>query len=116
MHWKSLKRQVRIEGPVEPVDDIQADAYFAGRDRGSQIGAWASTQSRPLSDKAELVKRVAKYTAEFGISKVPRPPHWSGFRIRFQTVEFWQEGRFRLHDRLVYHRDGDGWRTERLYP
>lgn len=116
LHWKSRKRQVRIEGPVEIVEDEAADAYFAGRHRGSQIGAWASEQSRPMAGKGELLKRVAKFTAEFGIGKVPRPPHWSGFRIRFETVEFWQEGRFRLHDRLVYRREDEAWRTETLYP
>jgi pyridoxamine 5'-phosphate oxidase len=116
LHWKSQKRQIRIEGPVELVEDEAADAYFHSRHRGSQIGAWASEQSRPMAGKGELLKRVARFTAEFGIGKVPRPPHWSGFRIRFETVEFWQEGRFRLHDRLVYRRSDGGWRTETLYP
>lgn len=115
-HWKSLKRQVRVEGAVTPVSEDQADEYFAGRPRGSQIGAWASEQSRPMAGKQELLKRVARYTAKFGVAKVSRPPHWSGFRIAFDRVEFWQEGRFRLHDRLVYHKAGDGWRTEILYP
>ncbi len=115
-YWKSLKRQVRIEGPAAPVENEEADAYFASRDRGSQLGAWASLQSRPMGGKIELMGRVAKFTAQFGIAGVPRPPHWSGFRIRHERLEFWQEGRFRLHDRLVYERDGAGWRTEVLFP
>ena len=115
-YWKSLKRQVRIEGPAAPVEPEEADAYFASRDRGSQLGAWASLQSRPMSGKMELMGRVAKFTAQFGIGGVARPPHWSGFRIRHERLEFWQEGRFRLHDRLVYEREGAGWKTEVLYP
>jgi pyridoxamine 5'-phosphate oxidase len=115
-YWKTLKRQVRIEGPAAPVAPEEADAYFASRDRGSQLGAWASLQSRPMSGKMELMGRVAKFTAQFGVSAVPRPPHWSGFRIAHERIEFWQEGRFRLHDRLVYERDGQGWKTEVLYP
>jgi pyridoxamine 5'-phosphate oxidase len=115
-YWKSLKRQVRIEGPAAPVEPEEADAYFASRDRGSQLGAWASLQSRPMGGKMELMGRVAKFTAQFGISGVPRPPHWSGFRIRHERLEFWQDGRFRLHDRLIYERDGAGWKTEVLYP
>jgi pyridoxamine 5'-phosphate oxidase len=115
-YWKSLKRQVRVEGSVGPVGSDEADAYFASRDRGSQLGAWASLQSRPMSGKMELMGRVAKFTAQFGISAVPRPQHWSGFRIAHQRIEFWQEGRFRLHDRLVYERDGAAWKTEVLYP
>lgn len=115
-YWKSLKRQVRVEGPAAPVEPEEADAYFASRDRGSQLGAWASLQSRPMSGKMELMGRVAKFTAQFGVSAVPRPPHWSGFRIRHERLEFWQEGRFRLHDRLVYEREGAGWKTDVLYP
>lgn len=115
-YWKSLKRQIRIEGPAAPVEPEEADAYFASRDRGSQLGAWASLQSRPMGGKMELMGRVAKFTAQFGIGGVPRPPHWSGFRIRHERLEFWQEGRFRLHDRLIYERDGAGWKTEVLYP
>ena len=115
-HWKSLRRQVRVEGPVSVVEDEQADAYFAGRDRGSQVGAWASRQSHPMAGRAELVKEAAKYTAKFAMKKVPRPPHWSGFRVRHDVIEFWQDGKFRLHDRLVYRRGKDGWTTEYLFP
>ena len=115
-HWKSLRRQVRIEGESEQVTPEEAGAYFATRARTSQIGAWASQQSRPLTGRFELEKRVAQFTAKFGISAVPRPPHWSGFRVIPRLIEFWEDRPFRLHDRLVYHRDGDGWRTERLYP
>ncbi len=115
-HWKSLKRQVRIEGSAEPVAAEEADAYFASRARGSQIGAWASLQSQPLGGKLDLTGRVARYAAQFGVRAVPRPPHWSGFRIVHERIEFWQDGRFRLHDRLVYTRDGAGWTTATLYP
>jgi len=115
-HWKSLKRQVRVEGAIELVTPEEADAYFATRPRTSQIGAWASQQSRPLEGRLELEKRVALYTAKFGVGKVPRPPHWSGFRVLPQRIEFWEDRPFRLHDRLVYHRDGERWWTERLYP
>ncbi|MCW5772820.1 MAG: pyridoxamine 5'-phosphate oxidase [Rhodospirillaceae bacterium] len=115
-HWKSLKRQVRVEGRVAPVADAEADAYFASRDRGSQIGAWASLQSQPLGGKMELMGRVAKFAAQFGVGAVPRPQHWSGFRIVPERLEFWQDGRFRLHDRLVYERRADGWATHNLYP
>jgi pyridoxamine 5'-phosphate oxidase len=115
-HWKSLRRQVRIEGAVEPVDPAEADAYFATRPRTSQIGAWASEQSRPLEGRFVLEKRIAQFTAKFGIGAVPRPPHWSGFRVIPELIEFWEDRPFRLHDRLVYHRDGTSWRTERLFP
>jgi pyridoxamine 5'-phosphate oxidase len=115
-HWKSLRRQVRIEGPVAAVDAEEADAYFATRARTSQIGAWASQQSRPLESRFHLEKRVAEYTARYAIGRVPRPPHWSGFRLAPARIEFWQDGAFRLHDRLVFTRGGDGWTTDKLFP
>ena len=115
-HWKSLRRQVRIEGDVARVSDEEADAYFASRPKDSQIGAWASKQSRPLAGRFELEKEVARFAAKFALGRVPRPPFWSGFRIVPRQIEFWHEGAFRLHDRLVYHRQGESWRTERLYP
>lgn len=115
-YWKSLKRQVHVEGTVERVDDAEADAYFATRPRGAQIGAWASKQSRPMEGRFRLEARVAKYTAKFHVGTVPRPDFWSGFRVVPEHIEFWREQPFRLHDRVVYHRDGGGWRKERLYP
>ena len=117
-HWKSKRRQIRIEGLVEAVSAEEADAYFASRSRGSQIGAWASQQSRPLESRYALEKNVAVYTAKFGIGKIPRPPHWSGFRIIPNRIEFWQDGAFRLHDRFIFTRptqDKD-WEITRLYP
>jgi pyridoxamine 5'-phosphate oxidase len=115
-HWKSLRRQVRVEGEVSQVNDEEADAYFASRPRQSRIGAWASDQSRPLESRYALEKRVAQFAAKFAVGTVPRPPHWSGFRVRPRLIEFWSDGAFRLHDRVVYHRSEDGWHTERLYP
>jgi len=115
-HWKSLRRQVRIEGGVAPVGDREADAYFAGRPRASQIGAWASIQSEPLPSRDAFEDRIAAFTTEFERVDVPRPPHWSGFRLAHRRIEFWQEMPYRLHDRLVYVREGRGWRTEKLYP
>ncbi len=115
-HWKSLRRQVRVEGPAEPVSDEEADAYYASRARGSQIGAWASQQSRPLESRFALEKRVAEFTAKFGLGKVPRPPHWSGFRVLPQRIEFWTDKPFRLHERAVYVREGEAWTMEKLYP
>jgi pyridoxamine 5'-phosphate oxidase len=116
-HWKSLRRQVRLRGPVSVVSEAEADAYFASRPRDSRIGAWASAQSRPLQGRFELEAAVAKFAARYAIGDVPRPPHWSGFRLMPIAVEFWADRPFRLHDRLVYSRNDDGgWRTERLYP
>ena len=116
LHWKSIARQVRIEGAVTPVADAVADAYFASRDRGSRIGAWASKQSRPLESPHALEKAVAARTAEFGLGEVPRPPYWSGFLLVPRAVEFWDAGRFRLHRRLRYERTGEGWTATALYP
>lgn len=115
-HWKSLHRQVRVEGPAEPVTDAEADAYFATRDRGAQIGAWASEQSRVMEGRLDLEKRVAKFAAKFGFGTVPRPPFWSGYRIVPERIEFWSEGKFRLHEREAFTRNGEAWRMDRLYP
>jgi len=116
-HWKSLRRQVRVRGPVEVVGDAEADAYYATRPRGSRIGAWASKQSRPLESRFALEKAVAEYTARHAIGDIPRPKYWSGFRILPETIEFWHDRPFRLHDRMVFSRTGDGgWGKTRLYP
>jgi pyridoxamine 5'-phosphate oxidase len=115
-HWKSLRRQVRIRGPVEVVSDAEADAYYASRPRGSRIGAWASKQSRPLESPFALEKAVAEYTARHAVGDIPRPSWWSGFRILPQTIEFWHDRPFRLHDRVVFRRQGDDWEKARLYP
>lgn len=115
-HWKSLRRQVRIDGRVTPVDAATADAYFASRPRDAQIGAWASDQSRPLAGRFELEKRVAKYAAKHAVGPVPRPPHWSGFRLAPHAIEFWISHRFRLHKRELYERADAGWTVQELFP
>ncbi len=115
-HWKTLRRQVRIQGSIEVVSEGEADDYFASRAKDSQIGAWASQQSRPLEDRFALEKAVAKFAAKHVLGAVPRPPYWSGFRLVPQRLEFWTDKPFRLHDREIFHRDGDGWWTEKLYP
>lgn len=115
-HWKSLRRQVRIRGPVEPVSAEEADAYFASRARESRIGAWASDQSRPLASRADLEAAVARETARFEGREVDRPERWTGWRVVPRAVEFWRDRPFRLHDRLLFTRDGDGWTRTRLQP
>ncbi len=118
-HWKSLRRQVRVQGAVTRVSDAEADAYFATRPRDSQIGAWASAQSRPMEGRFVFEREIAKYVAKFGFGKVPRPSHWSGFRIEPLHFEFWSDRPFRLHDRLVFMRTDlkeNAWRKERLFP
>jgi pyridoxamine 5'-phosphate oxidase len=117
-HWKSLRRQVRVRGLIEPVRAEEADAYFKSRDRGARLGAWASEQSRPLPDRLALEKRVAEFALKFGLGEVPRPPHWRGWRLVPSHIEFWRDRPFRLHDRLVFTREtlGAVWEKRRLYP
>ena len=115
-HWKSLRRQIRIEGEANPVDDATADAYFTTRSRNSQLGAWASDQSQPLDNRATFEARFADMEARFEGGNVPRPPHWSGWLVTPERVEFWQDREFRLHERWLYERDGDEWTSGMLYP
>jgi pyridoxamine 5'-phosphate oxidase len=115
-HWKSLRRQVRVRGTVSPVSEAEADAYWATRARPAQLGAWASAQSRPLPDRMALEKKIAEVGLKFGLGKVPRPPHWSGFRVTPSVIEFWRDRPFRLHERLVFERAAEGWTTRRLFP
>ena len=115
-HWKSLRRQVRIEGTVEQVSEEEGDAYFATRSRGSQLSAWASDQSRPLGSRAEFEARYAEATARFEGRDVPRPPHWTGLRVVPERIEFWNDREFRMHERRLFLRDGSGWSEGLLYP
>jgi pyridoxamine 5'-phosphate oxidase len=115
-HWKSLRKQVRVEGSLEAVSDAEADAYFQSRERISRIGAWASKQSQEMEGRWELEKRVAEFTAKYAIGDIPRPEFWSGFRLKPRVIELWSDQKFRLHDRIVYKMGDNGWETTRLFP
>lgn len=115
-HWKSQKRQVRVRGAAEPVSAADSDAYFASRARGSRIGAWASDQSRPVANRDALMAKTGEVQERFDGKEVPRPDHWHGWRVRPETIEFWQDGAFRLHDRIVFTLTDNGWSKTRLYP
>ncbi|EJF78263.1 pyridoxamine 5'-phosphate oxidase [Bartonella birtlesii] len=118
-HWKSLRRQVRIRGIVEKISVQEADAYFQSRPRRSRIGAWASKQSRPLENRFVLEKAIAQYTTRYAVGNIPRPPYWSGFRVKPLSIEFWRDRPFRLHDRLLFTRDcveQNNWQKQKLYP
>jgi pyridoxamine 5'-phosphate oxidase len=117
-HWKSLRRAVRVKGTIAQVSDAEADAYFATRAKDSQIGAWASPQSRPMEGRWVFERRIAEYALKYGLTKVPRPDYWTGWRITPSRIEFWRDRPFRLHDRLIYARDNSAspWTTERLFP
>lgn len=115
-HWKSLRRQARFRGSVTLLDEAAADAYYHSRPRVSQIGAWASQQSRPLESRAFLEAKVEEYATQFGDGEIPRPAYWRGFRLSPVEIEFWKDGAFRLHDRVCFTRDEQGWRRQRLYP
>jgi pyridoxamine 5'-phosphate oxidase len=116
IHWHSLEEQIRVEGPIERLSDAESDSYFDTRPRGSQLGAWASDQSAVLPSRESLEERYRETERRFERQQVPRPPFWGGFRLIPERIEFWSAGTYRLHDRLVYVRDGDGWKTEILYP
>lgn len=115
-HWKSLRRQIRIEGGIVEVTPAEADAYFHSRPRDSQLGAWASLQSEPMAERFELERRMANYTAQYAGKPVPRPPHWSGYRVIPDSFEFWLDRPFRLHERITFARAANGWQSGRLYP
>jgi pyridoxamine 5'-phosphate oxidase len=115
-HWQALRRQIRIEGDVERVTDLEADTYFATRARESQLGAWASDQSRPLPDRATFDRRLQEMTARFAGGPVPRPQHWSGYRVIPNSIEFWEDRAHRLHERRLFTRIADGWEEGLLYP